>query len=643
LPVRILLLAVFGALALPSAAWAHARLLRSEPADGAVLAAAPTSVRFVFDDTVRVASGTRAIRNGGGSVLAGKPRMAGGKTLVVPLRGGLGDGDYTVLWRVLSDDGHTIAGVSAFGVGKGRGPPTAALSAENRPGAEDVVSRLLFFAGLLTAVGAAFFRFAVGQASVRVLLGSFLLVFVGVSGLIHDVALSTRFGTVMVGAAIAAAAGALLAALAPVAPRLEPLAFATAFVLLPAPTLAGHALDRGLPKIEVAVDLLHVAAASLWVGGLLALALSLRRPGDRASTLRRFSNLALISVGVLVVTGVVSAVSELRSFSQLWSTGYGRVLLVKSALLTVLVAIGWLNRYRLLPRLSLAALRRNVVVELTLFAGLVAAVALLTDLRPGRDQVAAATAAPAAKGVPPLPARGMVVQAREDGRLAVALAIRPPAAEVTVIGPDGNGLNGLSVQIGGVTTLPCGPGCYAAISPVSRADVTVDGRRLAFRLPARARPGGAIVEQATRVFRRLHSVRYLERLASSPRDRVTADFTLESPNRLEYRIRGGASGIIIGARRWDRPAGGKWVASPQDPTPQPEPIWAGAFTNAYVLEATPATYVVSFVKPVGPVWFTLVLDRHTLLPRSLNMTAPSHFMTHRYSRFNAPSRVKAPR
>jgi hypothetical protein len=122
---------------------------------------------------------------------------------------------------------------------------------------------------------------------------------------------------------------------------------------------------------------------------------------------------------------------------------------------------------------------------------------------------------------------------------------------------------------------------------------------------------------------------------------VVADFTLERPDRLEYRIRGGADGIIIGSRRWDR-AGAKWVPSPQDPTSQPEPIWAGHFTNAYLLETTPTTYVVSFLKPTGPVWFTLYLDRRTFLPRSLRMTAAAHFMTHRYVRFNAARKIRAP-
>jgi copper transport protein len=641
LRLRAFLVASLCALVLPASGWAHATLVRAVPADGTVLAAPPASVRLVLDDDVRVGSGIKAIRNGGESVLAGKAHVVGGRTLVVPLRGGLADGDYTVLWRVVSDDGHTIAGVVAFGVGAGRAPPTAALSVGNGPGAKDVVSRWLLFAGLLTAVGAAFFRFAVGPVPVRLLLGAFLIVFLGVSGLLHDVSLGSRFGGVMAAVAIVAAAGALLAAIAPVYPVLEPVAFLAAFVVLPGPSIAGHALDRGQSPIEVVADVAHVAAASVWLGGLVALGLALRA-GDRGLVLRRFSNIAIVSVAILGITGVVRALSELSAVSQLWTTGYGRALIVKTGLLAGLVAIGWVNRYRLVPRNSVAGLRRNVAAELVLLGGLIVAVALLTDLRPGRDRVAVA-AVSTAKGPPPLPAREMVVQADEAGDLGVALAVRPPGEEVMVLGPDGAGVNGLAVKVNGVAAGPCGAGCYGAFVPLrGTATVTVNGRRLKFHVPAHPRSAAALVTRATRAFRALRSVDYVERLASSPRNRVIADFTLERPNRLEYRIRGGALGIIIGPRRWDRAGKGPWLPSPQEPTPQPEPIWAGHFTNAFLLDETPSTYTVAFMNPLDPVWFTLRLDRKTLLPRDLRMTAAAHFMTHRYTRFNAPSRIKAP-
>jgi copper transport protein len=632
------------ALALPAGAAAHARLLRSVPADGAVVRSAPRVVRIVFDDAVRVSSGIRAIRNDGGSVAAGKARVTGAKTLVIPLRSDLRNGDYTVLWRVLSDDGHTLSGVIAFGVGVGRAPPQAALSADNGPGVQSVVSRFLLFAGLLTAAGAAFFRFAVGRVTPRLLLGAFLLAFVGISGVAHDVSVSTRFGSVMAAAAVIAGVGALLAALAPLYSLLEVPAFVAALVLLPAPTLAGHALDRGRPFYEPLVDFLHLTAASVWLGGLVALGLALAQGGaERDVLVRRFSKVALASVMLLSMTGVIRALAELRTVGQVWSTGYGRVLIVKTVLLGALVVVGWFNRYRLIPRLSFDALRRNIAVELMLFATLVAAVALLTDLRPGRDVVARA-AVSESRGPPPLPAAGMVVQAGESGDYGVALAVHGAGAEVTVLGQDGGGVTGLAVRIAGAVAHSCGQGCYGASSTYAgkRVRVVVAGRALVFQVPARALPASALVARATSAFRRLRSVDYTERLASSPRDKIVSNFTLERPDRLMYRIRGGADGIIIGTRRWDRTNGGQWLPSPQDETPEPEPIWAGHVTNAFLLKVTPKTYVVAFLKPIGPAWFTVELDRRTLRPRSLRMTAAAHFMTHRYTSFNAPRRIKPP-
>jgi copper transport protein len=641
-PRTVLLVGLLAVLFSPDVASAHARLIRSVPADGAVVARAPEAVRVVFDDTVRVSSGVKAIRNGDGSVLAGEARVERGKTLVVPLRSGLRDGDYSVLWRVLSDDGHTLSGVIAFGVGAGRAPPQAALTADNGPSIADVLSRLLFFAGLLTAAGSAFFRIAVAPVAPRLLLGAFLLVFVGISGVVHDVSVSTRFGSVMAVAAVIAGVGALCAAVVPVYAWLELPAFVLALSLLPVPTLAGHALDRGRPALEPLVDVLHVAAASFWLGGLVALGLALGRSADRPALLRRFSNVAVVSVVVLAGTGILRALAELRGVGQVWSTGYGRLLIVKSVLLLGLVGIGWLNRYRLVPRLALTALRRSVAVELALFVGLLAAVALLTDLQPGRDRAARA-AVVESKGPPPLPAREMVVQGQESGDLAVALQVRAPGAELVAVGPDGDGVNGLAVKIAGVDAGSCGDGCYGAFgSVIGRVEVSVDGHPLVFVVPAHARPAAELVNRATAAFRRLRSVDYVERLASSPRDKVVSRFMLERPNRLMYRIRNGADGIIIGTRRWDRSHGAPWVESPQDLTPEPEPIWAGHFTNAYLLRTTPSTYVVSFLKPTGPVWFTLWLDRRTLLPKSLRMTAAAHFMVHRYTRFNGPPAIRAP-
>ena len=150
--------ALVAAAVLAPAALAHAVLLRTTPADGAVLARSPAEVRLSFDDPVRVASGNAVIRNGGGSVLRGAPSVAaGGKVLVLPLDTSLRNGDYSVRWRIVSDDGHRESGVLAFAVGTGRAPPVPELRAGAGPSAASLAGRWLFFSGLLLAVGTAVF------------------------------------------------------------------------------------------------------------------------------------------------------------------------------------------------------------------------------------------------------------------------------------------------------------------------------------------------------------------------------------------------------------------------------------------------------------------------------------------------------
>jgi copper transport protein len=634
------LAAAFVALTLPAAAAAHATLLRSVPADRSALRHAPAQARFVFDDVVRPASGIKAVRSVGTSVLAGRPRVIGGRTLVVPLAR-LRRGDYTVLWRVISDDGHTEAGVVTFSVGTGAPPGAAVLSASANPSFRDVVSRWLLFAGVLVAGGSAVFRLAVGPARIGALLVAFVAVFLGASGLLpHQGVFTSRFAGAYAVAALLAALGALAAAITAVYPPAEWVAWIAGVLVLPLPSIAGHSLDAGRPRIEVAVDVLHLAAAAVWTGGLVQLALSLRAAGERPALIRRFSTVALAAVAVLSATGLARALAELSEVSQLWSTGYGRLLVVKTVLLASLVGLGWLNRYRLLPRDDTAGLRRSVGGELVLLAGLVVAVALLTDTRPGRDRNVAAAAQPApASGAPPLPPAGAIVLAREDGDNAVALSAEPRRLRVTVLGQSGLGINGLDVSVDGEQARSCGGGCYEREGAHSQVvQVRVEGRQLVFRVPEVAPPGASIVARATRIFRQLRSVSYVERLASDPRHHIVSTFTLEAPDRIHYRIRGGGSATVIGTRRWDGCA-----ASQASALPQPSPIWGQPVTNARVLQRTRASEVVSFLNPRLPAWFLVRFDRRTLRPRRLKMTATAHFMHHTYTAFDAPRRIFPPR
>jgi len=123
-------------------------------------------------------------------------------------------------------------------------------------------------------------------------------------------------------------------------------------------SLTGHAADWGDLTLSVAVDWAHAVAASTWAGGLIALALVAGRGGTTwsreslAAVASGFSRLAGPSLLAVVVTGSYNAWVQLGALSRLLTTNYGRVLIVKLLLVAVLVWLGAVNRYRLLPRLA---------------------------------------------------------------------------------------------------------------------------------------------------------------------------------------------------------------------------------------------------------------------------------------------------
>jgi hypothetical protein len=181
------------------------------------------------------------------------------------------------------------------------------------------------------------------------------------------------------------------------------------------------------------------------------------------------------------------------------------------------------------------------------------------------------------------------------------------------------------------------------VTPTRRTRVSVGKRTLVFPIPRVAPSANAVVARATRTFRALKSVRYVESLASGPKTGIVSVFTLERPDRLEYRIRGGTSGIVIGTRRWDRfGAHARWTRSQTTKLPQPAPIWSGPVTNAHVLARTRKTITVSFLNPNVPAWFEITFVRRTMRPRTLRMTAAAHFMAHRYVAFDEPPRIRPP-
>jgi copper transport protein len=620
----------------PAAASAHARLVGSKPAAGAVLATAPRDVRLQFDDEIRPAGGDRAVDAAGRSVLAGRARRQGTRVLVVPLRAGLPNGAYTVRWRVISNDGHLETGVLAFAVGAGSPTPKPTLSAGGGTSGWAVLLRVLFLGGMLVAGGAALtgWRIAGRRAERLAIAAGLAAAAAGGFGLLALQPVGgTRFGEVTKAAAIAAAAGAVVA----LVPPLLPLARVLAVLELAAPTLAGHSLDpRHLRWLIALADLVHVAAAAAWIGGLVLLVAGRGRRD-------RFRPIAIGSLVVLGIGAIARAIAAFPTLASVVHTSYGQAVLVKTGLLVAVLAVAWLNRRRL-ESLGLAA-------EVALLAGVVVAVGVLTQLPPP-PRATAAVAKPAPPAPPPPDA---VVLAGEDDDVAVGLAVSPRggriAARVTALGEDGNGVDGLRVRIGGVDAQACGAGCYAATVPLPppprRLPVSLEGSgakpaTLAFTLPRRwpAPDATALVTRVDRVFRSLRTVVIHEHLASNAHNGLDTVYHLEAPNRMSYDIRNGPDAIVIGATRWDRDsARAPWVKSQQEPIRQPQPFWGSdPRRNARLLGPDTA----SFYDPRLPAWFVVTVDPRTGRLLRLHMTAQAHFMRHRYSGFDAPFAIRPP-
>jgi copper resistance protein D len=150
--------------------------------------------------------------------------------------------------------------------------------------------------------------------------------------------------------------------------------------------------------LHLAADMLHLAAAAAWLGGLVPLALLLRaaRTAANEPSLRaaqrstvRFSTCGIVSVGTLFVTGVISTWFLAGTVPALVGTPYGRLLLLKIGCFLAVVAIAAVNRRRLTPRLlsadgsAIGRLQRNIAAEIFLGIAILIVVAALGTIPPG--------------------------------------------------------------------------------------------------------------------------------------------------------------------------------------------------------------------------------------------------------------------
>jgi copper transport protein len=416
--IGLLALALACAASLTSApaALAHAQLLGTSPASGSTVQVQPKEVIFEFNQNVGGTLGAVRVYDAQGDEVdnldvshpEGKEHWMG-----VGLKSGLPDGTYTATYRVISADTHIVYGGLVFNIGHAGAAPkftVAGLIGRNKSGKVTEIAfglvRGLDYLTIALLLGSLAFVLvawlpgfaAVADAepqwqaasrifakrmrsllSVVVVLGVLVSVLgillqgasaAGVSlwaslkSTILQNTLESRFGEVWGARAIDWLALGALLLLAGALPRrvLLGLTALCAAYLAMTPALSGHASIQSPTVVFFPSDVLHVLAASVWVGGIACLLLALpaatralqspQRSRLLLATLARFSPLALTCVIVIAVTGVVQAYIDVRSLDGLFHTTYGALIIVKVILLLLLICLGWVNRKRVIPALK---------------------------------------------------------------------------------------------------------------------------------------------------------------------------------------------------------------------------------------------------------------------------------------------------
>jgi copper transport protein len=420
---KVLAAAVLLALALPTSALAHAVLLQWVPAYGARLATAPREVSLQFDQTVDAFPNAIVVRSSSGKLVTAGPSHTAdsGRRVIVPLQR-LPKGAYTVRWQVTSNEGHVVSGVYTFGVRMKPPPPTEAYGAGG-PTKFEYVARWGYFVGLALLVGGLAFRLLVlrGRPVTPALERRFYwVVGVGVVGSIElgilgfilraadafqlpigqliygdlsPLARGTRFGTAFITMTLGFALVAAFLFLAWLLERTILLwpAFVLGLALCSGLSLSGHsAVDVGSTWKSELADYVHLLAACFWVGGLVMLAFVVwpTAPGLRREAFHRFSQLAAVLVGAMVLAGAYLAYERLPAVSDLWRDRYGQVLLIKSSLVVLALSWGALHHFVVAPALERGrgvgsrAVARSLRGESAVAIAILLVVAVLVDANP---------------------------------------------------------------------------------------------------------------------------------------------------------------------------------------------------------------------------------------------------------------------
>jgi copper transport protein len=417
--MRRVLLISLAALAFPAAASAHATLRSTTPKFGTELQRGPAQIALHFDQQVKVLPGSIKVLNGVGKQFALQARVDGRNVVarVLPLKLGA----YTVRWRAISADSHVVSGVWTFGV-RVPAPAVANAYGAGGPTTTEHLVRWLWFLGLALTIGSLGLRviclrgLAVPLALERRLvvasgLGAVVSLQAGIAAfslraedalqlpfgnfLYGDLSpmAATRFGQAFVVMTLGFALVLTLLFLAWLLDRTDLLvpAFVLSLFFVGGLSWSGHdALDPGSSWKTAIADWVHIAAASVWIGGLATMVglVWYGAPELRRQVFLNFSRMATVLIALVLAAGTYLSIVRLPHLHDLWTEGYGQVLLVKIGLVCFALLWGAFHHFVIAPALEradtgfLTRIGRSLAGESLVGVAVLLVAAVLVDSKP---------------------------------------------------------------------------------------------------------------------------------------------------------------------------------------------------------------------------------------------------------------------
>ncbi|MBC2267747.1 copper resistance protein [Listeria sp. FSL L7-0083] len=399
---------------------AHAYLENSNPADQSHIKTAPKQVTLVFNEEIEADFPLIEVKDSNGK------RVETGKTAVskknnhmveASLPAKLKADVYSISWRVVSADGHAVSGVLSFKLGDTK---ATFQSTEVPTNAFDLqissVQKAILYIGFSLFIGMLVFGLGLYPRQEQLpekittrlkKIIWFALAFLGTALLMQlfvqtsittGVSISESFQPDKLAAFLTTKTGYIW--LSEIISWLVLVIFTAImlrknkqwswFALLTESALIGylifakaqngHAAASADKIVSITADMLHMIAASVWVGGILVLLFVLPKTGKAREVWSRFAIVAIIAVASILVSGLLMAVMNIGQMANLFTTNYGKILLFKIGLFLLMALLG-LGHYIYLKLKNKKLPFKTILIELIIGTIILIVASVLTNVQ----------------------------------------------------------------------------------------------------------------------------------------------------------------------------------------------------------------------------------------------------------------------